>query len=166
MDNRDNMEKMMNDVTEKTIKANYEQIPESLSPQNIEARLASMSQGEYQSRMNSRDIPAPEEMVKVQEKKIKSGSTGGKGLKIVLPVILAAVFVFALGAGIILAVNKHRQTRADVSTSSNGDKEDKEDKGSNSGKDKDSDDNSDKSDKSDKTDKDQDDADDDSYKQA
>ena len=161
MDNRDNMEKMMNEVTEKTIKANYEQVPESLSPSSIEQRLASMSQGEYQSRMNSRDIPAPEEMAKVQEKKMKSGSTGGKGFKIVLPVILAAIFVFALGAGIILAINKSRETRADVDTSSNVDKDDKDSK---SGKDKDNDSKNDKSDKSDKQDKDEDE--DDSYKQA
>lgn len=169
MDNRDNMEKMMNDVTEKTIKANYEQIPESLSPENIEQKLASMTQGEYQSRMNSRDIPAPEEMAKVQEKKMKSGSTGGKGLKIVLPVILAAVFVFALGAGIILAINKSRERTGDVSTTSDVDtssKSGKDDK-TDSDKDKDPDENTDKdSDKSGDKDDDKESEDEDSYKQA
>ena len=83
-------------MLEEQLKSSIEQLPDSLRPENIEARLASMTVAEKYSRSRSEDIPMED---------IKVKRSGGKG-KYIIPIALAAGVILAAGIGLGVGLGK------------------------------------------------------------
>ena len=95
MDNRDN-------IMEEQLKNSYEQMPESLRPDNIEKRLLAMTQEERYNRSMSKDIPEDTGSKKSSGK----GSKKSSNKKIVLPIVIAASVLLAAGVGTYFLLNR------------------------------------------------------------
>ena len=80
----------IDNIFEEQLKSSVEQLPDSLRPENIEGKLASMTVPEKYSRSRSEDIPMED---------IKVDRSGGKG-KYIIPIILAAGVLLAAGVGL------------------------------------------------------------------
>ena len=90
------MADLNDNMLEEQLKSSIEQLPDSLRPENIEARLASMTVAEKYSRSRSEDIPMED---------IKVKRSGGKG-KYIIPIALAAGVILAAGIGLGVGLGK------------------------------------------------------------
>ncbi|SEQ79284.1 Secreted protein containing C-terminal beta-propeller domain [Lachnospiraceae bacterium NE2001] len=88
----------IDNIFEEQLKSSVEQLPDSLRPENIEGKLASMTVPEKYSRSRSEDIPMED---------IKVDRSGGKG-KYIIPIILAAGVLLAAGVGLGVGLSKNR----------------------------------------------------------
>jgi len=110
MDNRDK-------IIEDQMRNSNEMIPESLRPDNIEKKLASMTIEERYKRSQSEDIPSE---VTAKPKK-------GKG-KVVIPLVLAASLLTVFGIGVALGVSGNRKVNDDNTPGIFGKKDNDKDK--------------------------------------
>ncbi len=95
-------------ILEQQLKSSVEQIPDSLRPENIEARLASMTVAEKYSRSRSEDIPMDD---------IKVKRSGGKA-KYIIPIALAAGVILAAGIGLGVGLSKPKYIDSSTVTQS------------------------------------------------
>ncbi len=95
-------------ILEQQLKSSVEQISDSLRPENIEARLASMTVAEKYSRSRSEDIPMDD---------IKVKRSGGKA-KYIIPIALAAGVILAAGIGLGVGLSKPKYIDSSTVTQS------------------------------------------------